>query len=158
MNNLELLPFPIVKDGVKSLQTGNASDGAYIIYSKIDPARQSAAEMLIGYLTSDETILSFRENESEYLRDYSRVSCNKNVPVADGADPLTIKHIDMLKTMTFTHLDWIYPPEITTALQDTLQELTGLQIDSEKAGQQMQDAMDKLLANGYDYNAVQAMK
>ncbi len=154
MENLDLIPFPLVKDGVKSLQTGNASDGAYTIYSKIDPARQSAAEQFIDYMTNDETILSFRESESVDLRDYSRVSCNKNVPLADGTDELTKKQKEMLQTMTVTHLDWIYPPEITTALQDTLQELTGLQITSEQAGQQMQEVMDKLLAGGYDYNAV----
>ncbi|MEG7531089.1 MAG: extracellular solute-binding protein [Hungatella sp.] len=158
MENIELIPFPIVKEGAKSIQTGNASDGAYTIYSKIDPARQSAAEAFIDYMASDETVTSFRTSESADLRDYSRVNCNKNVPIADPSDPLNLAHMEFLETMTFTHLDWIYPPEITSELQDTLQALTGLQITPEDAGKQMQVVMDKLLADGYDYNAVTQMK
>ena len=60
--------------------------------------------------------------------------------------------------MTFTHPDWIYPPEITTALQDVLQSLTGLQITSQEAADEMQAVMDELLENGYDYNAVEQGK
>lgn len=155
MENVELHPFPIIKEGAKSIQTGNASDGAYTIYSKIDPARQSAAEAFIEYMTREEVIQGFRTSESQDLRDYSRSSCNKNVPLPDDADDMTKTQQVFLETMTFTHPDWIYPPEITTALQDTLQALTGLQITPEEAGQQMQAVMDELLADGYDYNEVE---
>lgn len=155
MDNLELHPFPVIKDGAASIQTGNASDGAYTIYSKIDPARQSAAEAFIDFMTSDETIESFRESESADLRDYSRSSCNKNVPLPDDTDELTKTQQVFLETMTFTHPDWIYPPEITTALQDNLQSLTGLQITAEEAAEQMQAVMDELLENGYDYYTVE---
>lgn len=155
MENLELLPFPIIKEGARSIQTGNASDGAWTIYSKIDPARQSAAEAFIDYVTSDETVQGFRSSESAELRTYSSLSCNINVPLPENADELTKKRQEFLETMTFTHLDWIYPPEITTALQDNLQALTGLQITSEEAAEEMQKVMDELLANGYDYNEVE---
>ena len=155
MENLDLLPFPIIKEGAKSIQTGNASDGAWTIYSKIDPSRQSAAEAFIDYMTTDEVIEGFRTSDSADLRDYARVSCNPNVPLPEGTDKLTEKQMDFLETMTFTHPDWIYPPEITTALQDNLQALTGLQITAEEAAQEMQKVMDELLANGYDYNEVE---
>lgn len=154
MDNLELIPFPIIKENAISIQTGNASDGAYTIYSKIDPARQSAAELFIDFVTSDDTITSFRTSEVQDLRDYARVSCNKNVAMPENADSLTMAQKEFLDTMTFTHLDWIYPPEITTALQDNLQSLTGLQITPEQAGNKMQEVMDKLLAEGYDYNTI----
>lgn len=158
MDNLDLLPFPIIKEGAKSIQTGNASDGAWTIYSKIDPARQSAAEAFIDFMTTDEVIADFRNSDVADLRDYARVSCNTNVPLPENTDELTKKQQEFLATMTFTHPDWIYPPEITTALQDVLQSLTGLQITSEEAGSQMQAVMDELLANGYDYNAVEQGK
>lgn len=155
MENLKLLPYPIVKDGAASLQTGNASDGAWTICSRIDPERQSAAEAFIEFMTSDDTVQGFRDSDVENLRDYARFSCNVGVPLPEDAHELTKTQKEFLETMTFTHLDWIYPPEITTALQDTLQELTGLQITSEEAGEQMQAVMDSLLADGYDYNEVE---
>lgn len=158
MENLDLLPFPIIKEGAKSIQTGNASDGAWTIYSKIDPARQSAAEAFIDYMTTDEVIQSFRTSDCADLRDYARVSCNTNVLLPEDTDELTKKQQEFLATMTFTHPDWIYPPEITTALQDVLQSLTGLQITSQEAADEMQAVMDELLENGYDYNAVEQGK
>lgn len=160
MENLDLVPFPMVtdKEGVKSIQTGNASDGAWTLYSKMDESRKSAADKFLEYMTRDEVIESWRESESQDLRDYSRVSCNNNVPVPENADPLTVKHIEMLETMTFTHPDWIYPGEVNTALQDALQALAGKQISAEEAAQQVQTVMDEMLANGYDYDAIEPLE
>jgi|GEM_PF-777407 len=159
MDNLQLIPFPAVTDNTDEvwLQTGNASDGAWTIYSKIDPKRQSAAEKFIEFITRDELIASLRESDNADLRDHARVSCNKNVPIPDDADPLTIKQMEMLETMTFTHPDWIYPGEITTKLQDILQGLTGLQITPEEAAREWQDKMDEMLESGYDFNAVEPL-
>lgn len=160
MENLDLIPFPMVtdKEGVKSIQTGNASDGAWTIYTKIDPERQSAAEKFIEYVTRDDIVEGFRDSDNQQLRDYAAVTANKNVPVPEDAHPLTKKHIEMLETMTFTHPDWIYPGEVTTALQDALQKLTGLQITAEEAAQDVQDALDGMLADGYDYDKVESLE
>lgn len=154
MKNIDLLPFPIIKEGATSQQTGNASDGAYCIYSKIDPANQAVAEQFIEYMTRDEVIEGFRASSMPKLAEYAALSANKNIKSPADVDPLIEKTQKEFYPMTFTHFDWVYPPEITTALQDTLQALTGLQITPEQAGQQMQDAMDKLLSSGYDFNAV----
>ena len=155
MDNLELLPFPICVDGLdSSMQTGNASDGAWTIYTGIDPSRQSAAELFLDFVTRDETIESFRDSDSKDLRSYGAVTCNPGVPLPDDVDQLYKTQQEFMNTMTFTHLDWIYPPEITTQLQDSLQALTGLQITPEEAAQQMQDKMDELLSEGYDFDAV----
>lgn len=153
MNNMDLFPFPVIKDGATSLQTGNASDGAYTLFSRINPDNQEMAVKLIEYLTRDSVVASFRTSSSPLLQEYAVFTANKNVPLVDDSDPIAIKVQKEFYPMTFTHLDWIYPPEVTTALQDVLQSVTGVQITPDQAGQKMQEVVDDLLENGYDFNA-----
>ena len=147
------MKFPIIKDGATSLQPGDVCDTGWSIYSKIDPSRQAAAEKFLDWVTSEETLQKFRDSDNERLREWGLNDVNKNLPDPEDITPLDQTKNEFLETCTFTHLDWIYPPEITTELQSVLQSLTGLQITPEQAGEQMQAVMDQLLADGYDFNA-----
>lgn len=153
MKNVELHEFPIIKDGATSLQPGSICDTGWSIYSKIKPEKQEAAEKFLDWVTSEETLTKFRENE--ILVEWGRNSVNKNMPVLDDITDLEKTKDEMLNSCTFSFLDWIYPPEITTKLQEVLQSLTGQQITSEEAGAQMQEVMDELLADGYEFNSAE---
>lgn len=155
MENVELMKFPIIKDGATSLQPGDVCDTGWSIYSKIDPSRQAAAEKFLDWVTSEETLQNFRDSDDEGLREWGLNDVNKNLPDPEEITPLDQTKNEFRETCTFTLLDWIYPPEITTELQTVLQSLTGLQITAEQAGEQMQAVMDQLLADGYDFNAAQ---
>ena len=153
MGNVQLMKFPVVKEGAESLQTGSICDTGWCIYSKIDSSRLSAAEKFLDWVSSEETLTKFREND--ILSEWGNQSVNKDMPEPENITDLDRTKNEFLQTCTFTHLDWIYPPEITTELANVLQSLTGLQITAEEAGEQMQKVMDDLLADGYDFNATE---
>lgn len=154
LKNLELIEFPIVKQGATSQQTGSAFDGVYSIYSKIDPAKEEMAKKALEYVTRDENIKKFRESTTKSVSENFVFTSSKNVPLPDNADVLAKKTQEDLYPVTVTFLDWIYPPEITQTLQDGMQELMGQQKTPEQVAAALQAKMDELIANGYDPDAV----
>jgi hypothetical protein len=50
-----------------------------------------------------------------------------------------------------TYLDWFYPPEITTALQQGLQAGVAGRISAEALSKNLQGVLDRLSSSGYHY-------
>lgn len=145
-DKLGVAPFPILKDGASSHQTGSAAGAAMSLYSGIDPARREAALALIDYLSSDEKVQELSK------LDNTAMAPNKNY-TAEGADPLYTETINpILGPTTDAFLDWIWPPEIVTAFQDQIQAVVGGQISAADAMVQIQEAFDALVADGYTFN------
>lgn len=154
LKNLELAKYLSVKDGTISQQTGAACDGVYAVYSKIAPEREELVKSAIEFITRDENLKIYRESATQAVRECFVFTPSKNVPLPEEADVLAKTVQNDLYPVTVTFLDWIYPPEVTTALQDALQELMGQQITPEEAAGKVQAAFDEAAANGYDFNAI----
>lgn len=151
--HLGIIPFPIVKDGAKSEQTGSAAGGCLSIYSKINPQNKVTALKFIDIMTSDQEMTKrFSLNNPPSSNFYP---ANKNVKAPDGipGDALNQVIVEKLMPTTVTFLDWIWPPEITKEFQSGIQAVVGQQISAENEAKKLQKVMDDLLAKGYDFNA-----
>jgi raffinose/stachyose/melibiose transport system substrate-binding protein len=112
------------------------------IPAKIDPARKDLALRLIDFLSSD---------------DVNRESMQINggaVPVNVKVEPSDLPFYQKEKTMIsrmVTYLDWFYPPEITTALQEGLQAGVAGRITAEALSKNLQAVLDRLTNGGYHF-------
>jgi raffinose/stachyose/melibiose transport system substrate-binding protein len=112
------------------------------IPSRIDPARKELALRLIDFLSSD---------------DVNRESMQINggaVPVNAKVQPSDLPFYQKEKTeisKMVTYLDWFYPPEITTALQEGLQAGVAGRITAEALSKNLQAILERLLNGGYHF-------
>jgi raffinose/stachyose/melibiose transport system substrate-binding protein len=112
------------------------------IPSRIDPARKELALRLIDFLSSD---------------DVNRESMQINggaVPVNSKVQPSDLPFYQKEKTeisKMVTYLDWFYPPEITTALQEGLQAGVAGRITAEALSKNLQAIQERLLNGGYHF-------
>lgn len=142
---LGMIQFPLVKEGYTAQPTGAPIGGALALYSKVSDANKDLSLKLIDFMSTDEFAVKVTGAKPP-------IYANKNAKVEISDNILKIMR-DELSPKTVVYLDWLYPPEITTALQQNIQAVTGGKITSEKVMEDMQKVMDELLAKGYDFNA-----
>ena len=121
--------------------TGSA-DG---IYANIAPERLDLAQSILDLMTSDEWVQWQNETFSQ------PVSTNQNVQASD--DPLSLKFAEECAPLQFTYLDWYWPPEITRSFQENQQAIVAGLKNPEEAAQSIQDVMDDLYADGYEFQS-----
>jgi raffinose/stachyose/melibiose transport system substrate-binding protein len=112
------------------------------IPSRIDPSRKQLALRLIDFLSSDKV------NRETMQINGGAVPVNANVEPSDL--PFYQKEKAEISKM-ITYLDWFYPSEITTALQEGLQAGVAGRITAEALGQNLQTVLDRLLNGGYHF-------
>lgn len=112
------------------------------IPSNIDPARKDLALRLIDFLSSDDV------NRESMLINGGAVPVNANVQPSDL--PFYQKEKTVITKMV-TYLDWFYPPEITTALQQGLQAGIAGRISAEALSKNLQAELDRLSNGGYHF-------
>ncbi len=112
------------------------------IPSKIDPSRKDLALRLIDFLSSDDV------NRESMQINGGAVPVNANVQPSDL--PFYQKEKTVISKMV-TYLDWFYPPEITTALQQGLQAGVAGRISAEALSKNLQAELDRLSNGGYHF-------
>jgi raffinose/stachyose/melibiose transport system substrate-binding protein len=112
------------------------------IPSRIDPARKALAFRLIDFLSSDNV------NRETMEINGGAVPVNANVEPSDL--PFYQKEKTEISKMV-TYLDWFYPPEITTALQEGLQAGVAGRITAEGVAKNLQAVLDRLANGGYHF-------
>jgi raffinose/stachyose/melibiose transport system substrate-binding protein len=112
------------------------------IPARIDPARKELALRLIDFLSSDDV------NRESMQINGGAVPVNANVPPSDL--PFYQKEKTEISKMV-TYLDWFYPPEITTALQEGLQSGLAGRITAEALAKNLQALLERLTNAGYHF-------
>lgn len=148
---LDMIPFPIVKEGAKSEQTGSAGSGALAIYSKIPEAKKQLTLKLIDFLSSEKGVQAARDSQT--VKSGFAFSATKTVK-PDSTDALADTIQNTLIPSTVTFLDWIWPAEITKEFQQDLQAVVGQKMTAEEAMAKIQKVYDDIVTKGYKFNAV----
>jgi raffinose/stachyose/melibiose transport system substrate-binding protein len=112
------------------------------IPSRIDPARKELALRLIDFLSSDAV------NRKSMEINGGAVPVNVNVQPSDL--PFYQKEKTEISKLV-TYLDWFYPPEITTALQEGLQAGVAGRITAEALSKNLQAGLERLSNGGYHF-------
>jgi raffinose/stachyose/melibiose transport system substrate-binding protein len=112
------------------------------IPARIDPARKEAALHLIDFLSSDDI------NRESMQINGGAVPVNANVQPSDL--PFYQKEKTDISKMV-TYLDWFYPPEITTAMQEGFQAGLAGRITAEALSKNLQAVLDRLSNSGYHF-------
>jgi raffinose/stachyose/melibiose transport system substrate-binding protein len=112
------------------------------IPARIDPTRKEAALRLIDFLSSDDI------NRESMQINGGAVPVNANVKPSDL--PFYQKEKTDISKMV-TYLDWFYPPEITTALQEGLQSGLAGRITAEALAKNLQALLERLSTGGYHF-------
>lgn len=144
LDRIGAVTWPIVKEGAKSEVSGTAAGFASVIYSASDPANKDLCIKLIDYLTNDEQTLIELDKMGAAL------SPNKNVKV-ENINSLNQQIQDDLVPNVVTFLDWVWPPEVTTALAEQTQYIMAGQTTPEEAMAEVQAAYDSAVAAGYEF-------
>ena len=131
----------LVKESVISQYPGGPGL-VMAIPAKIDPARKEAAFRLIDFLSSDES------NRDSMQINGGAVPVNAKVQPSDL--PFYQKEKTEISKMV-TYLDWFYPPEITTALQEGLQSGLAGRITAEALSKNMQALLERISSTGYHF-------
>ena len=112
------------------------------IPARIDPVRKEAALHLLDFLSSDDI------NRESMQINGGAVPVNANVQPSDL--PFYQKEKREISKMV-TYLDWFYPPEITTAMQEGLQAGLAGRISAEALSRNLQAVLDRLSNSGYHF-------
>ena len=139
------LDFILMPNLVKKPVTSQFPGGPGLVMaipSNIDPGRKDLALRLIDFLSSDDV------NRETMQINGGAVPVNANVQPSDL--PFYQKEKTMISNMV-TYLDWFYPPEITTALQQGLQAGVAGRISAEALSKNLQAVLDRLSSSGYHY-------
>jgi raffinose/stachyose/melibiose transport system substrate-binding protein len=139
------LDFTLMPNLIKKPVTSQFPGGPGLVMaipSNIDPARKDLALRLIDFLSSDDV------NRETMQINGGAVPVNANVQPSDL--PFYQKEKTMISNMV-TYLDWFYPPEITTALQQGLQAGVAGRISAEALSKNLQGVLDRLSSSGYHY-------
>ncbi len=146
-DKLGIVPFPVVKEGAVSQQTGSAAGAGMSFYSKIRPENKEIALKLIDYLSSDKKMTELNKLAN------TAMAPNKGY-TAEGADPIFTGTVNKdLVPSTVTFLDWIWAPEIVKEFQDGIQAVVGGKISAADEMARIQKVFDDIKAKGYDFDA-----
>jgi raffinose/stachyose/melibiose transport system substrate-binding protein len=136
-------PLRSVDDPNVMRQLPGGTGAATGIYAKVAPEREEIALAILDFMTSDEMVALRNEGSAD------AVSTNANVSPSD--DPLALRYAEIGSPAQITYLDWYWPPEITRAFQEHQQALVAGTETPDVAAQGIQDAMDELYADGYEF-------
>jgi len=136
-------PLRSVEDTNVMRQLPGGTGAAVGIYSKIAPEREEIALAILDFMTSDEMTTIRNQNGADAV--------STNVNVAPSDDPLALRYAEIGSPAQITYLDWYWPPEITRAFQEHQQALVAGTETPDVAAQGIQDAMDELYADGYEF-------
>ena len=128
-------------DVIRQLPGGTGS--ALSTYVDIASERAELAESVMELMTSDEWVKWLNELNGD------AVSCNKDVQAS--TDPLALEYADECSPNQITYLDWFWPPEITRAFQEQQQGLVAGSTNPEDAAAAIQDVLDELYQDGYEF-------
>ncbi|MBV8142289.1 MAG: carbohydrate ABC transporter substrate-binding protein [Verrucomicrobia bacterium] len=112
------------------------------IPAQIDPSRKEAALHLLDFLSSDAI------NRESMQINGGAVPVNVNVQPSEL--PFYQKEKTEIAKMV-TYLDWFYPPEITTAMQEGLQSGLAGRITAEALAKNLQALLERLSNSGYRF-------
>jgi ABC-type glycerol-3-phosphate transport system substrate-binding protein len=80
-------------------------------------------------------------------------SVEAQVPEGIEWDPVAETYRDYMAPYMKIWLDWLWPPEVTTAFQEQIQMTVGQQTTPEEAVAAIQKVLDDLFEDGYNYDA-----
>ncbi|MQY69937.1 MAG: extracellular solute-binding protein [Firmicutes bacterium] len=140
--NVDVFIFPKLKPEYTPQPCGGAGMAAGV-YSEIDPAREQLAFDFIEYASRDENVKRFAEVQNEVM--------TTNVGVPGSNDPLAVKMKKETLPNTEVFLDWIWPPEINKAFQQSIQGVVGGRMTAKEAMEFIQEEFDKLVVRGYKF-------
>lgn len=142
--DLQLIqPVLSVEDANVARQLPGGTGNALGLYAKIDESRATVAAGIMDVMTSDAVVQAFNQQNGD------PVSCNANVVASD--DPLALAYAEKCSPNQITYLDWFWPPEITRAFQENQQAIVSGDSSPEDAAQAIQDTLDDLYADGYEF-------
>lgn len=136
-------PLRSVDDEMVRRQLPGGTGWATGIYSRVAPERESIAHDVLKFMTSDEMVVQRNALGAD------AVSTNVNVEPSD--DPLAVRYGDISAANQFTYLDWYWPPEITRAYQEQQQAIVAGMANPSQAAEGVQEVMDELFAEGYEF-------
>lgn len=136
-------PVRCVDDEFVLRQLPGNTGNPMCIYANIAPERLEATQAIVDFMCTDEWVKWWNVENGE------PVSCNKNVTANE--DPIAVKYATDCAPLQFTYLDWTWPPEITRAFQEQQQAIVAGEANPEEAAQAIQDVMDELYADGYEF-------
>lgn len=148
LDRIGAVSWPIIKEGTKSQVSGTAAGYASVIYSASDPANKELCIKLIDYLTSDEQCLVELDKMGAAL------CANKNVKIED-INSLNQQIQEDVVPNVVTFLDWVWPPEVTTAFAEQIQFIMAGETTPEESMAVVQEAFDGAVAAGYDFDKVE---
>jgi hypothetical protein len=132
-----------VDDAAIARQLPGGTGSALGIYADIKEERAGIAHQIIDVMTSDPVVKALNVQNGD------PVSCNANVVASD--DPLATMYAESCSPNQITYLDWFWPPEITRAFQENQQGLVAGSLSAEDAASSIQDTLDELYADGYEF-------
>ena len=141
-------------DGEPFRTTGAAGAGNAVTIATTTPD-ESLAMALVEYWTRDEKVVEMQY--ADYLespRTSAAIFANVNAQIPEGIELDPIEEywrINMLPGMKIW-LDWLWPPEVTTAFQQQIQMVVGQQTTAEAAAAEVQRVLEELFADGYDFD------
>lgn len=142
--DLQLIPPVLaVEDTTIAREMPGGTGSALGLYAKINEERAAVAAGIMDVMTSDEVIAAFNAKNGD------PVSCNANVVASE--DALALAYAEKCSPNQVTYLDWFWPPEITRAFQENQQALISGDANPEDAAQAIQDTLDDLYADGYEF-------
>jgi len=136
-------PVLSVDDTAVARQLPGGTGSALGIYADIKEERAGIAQQIIDVMTSDPVVKELNVQNGD------PVSCNANVVASD--DPLATMYAESCSPNQITYLDWFWPPEITRAFQENQQGLVAGSLSAEDAASSIQDTLDELYADGYEF-------
>jgi raffinose/stachyose/melibiose transport system substrate-binding protein len=142
--DLQLIPPVLAVDDTSvARQMPGGTGSALGMYAKIDSSREAVAAGIMDVMTSDAAVEALNKKNGD------PVSCNANVVASD--DPISLAYAEKCSPNQVTYLDWFWPPEITRAFQENQQALIAGSMNPEDAAQAIQDTLDDLYADGYEF-------
>ena len=145
--NLGATMLPMINEGNTLAATGGPFSLGLGIYKGIREENRELVLKLFDYMSDVEFGLKIVEKSPR-----PPLLTNKDLGDVELRDDVVRILKERISPTVVVYLDWYYPPEITTAIQQQIQAVTGGQISAENAMIEMQKVQDELFANGYDYN------
>jgi len=142
-------------DGDIFRTTGSAGGNGWAICSRT--ADEALGFAFLEWVSQDEKMIE--ANYADYLETPQTgalifSNLNARAPAHIEMDPLMEYYRDNMLPHMKIWLDWLWPPEVTTAFQEQIQMVVGQQTTPEEAVAVIQRVLDEAIADGFDFDAV----
>jgi raffinose/stachyose/melibiose transport system substrate-binding protein len=144
--DLKAIPFPNFVPGVTSKPTGGVGI-AVGTYGHVDPSRNALARKLVTYMASTDVDTQLVAGNTGAL------SLPAGVGVKSGTtSALQTQLVNDYVPNTFTFLDWYWPKEVTSAVQNGVQAVVAGKQTPEAAAKAISDAFAAAKQGGWSYS------